>query len=61
LKNKINDFNVFFHVESEYEIGFSLAITVFAAEGGVIIILHPVLLSPDMDKYIVGVKTKADN
>ncbi len=35
--------NVFFHVEFEYEIGFSLAITVFAAEGGgTIIILHPV-------------------
>ncbi len=37
LKNKINNFNVFLHVESEYEIGFSLAITVFAAEGGIYI------------------------
>jgi hypothetical protein len=33
LINEINFLNVFFHVEPQYEDGFSLTITVFAVEG----------------------------
>ncbi len=39
-----NYFSVFFDVEFEYEVGFSLAITVFAVEGGTIIFWDPVFI-----------------
>ncbi len=45
-------FNVFFNVESKYETGFSLNITVFAAEGETIIILHPVYSSNDQLNFL---------
>ncbi len=41
--NEIKSFYVFFDVELEYEIYFSLAITVFAVEEGTIIFWDPVL------------------
>jgi hypothetical protein len=37
-----NYFSVFFDVEFEYEVGFSLAITVFAVEGETTIFWDPV-------------------
>jgi hypothetical protein len=40
-----NYFSVFFDVEFEYEVGFSLAITVFAVEGGTIIFWDPVYIA----------------
>jgi hypothetical protein len=39
---KINFFSVFFDVESEYGIGTSLTITIFALEGVAIIFSNPV-------------------
>ncbi len=40
---EINIFDVFFGIESEYEIGFSVTIKVLAVEGVVIIISNPIL------------------
>ncbi len=39
---EINFFSVFFDVESEYGIGLSLTITIFAVEGVAIIFSNPV-------------------
>ncbi len=40
--SEINFLNVFFDVESEYEVGFPITLTVFVLEGETIIISDPV-------------------